>query len=291
MTLNDFLKKLRKIEFRMRTRSHEALAGTYHSAFKGSGMLFSECKAYEEGDDVRYIDWNASARQNGVYVKQFIEERELSVCIILDLSAPMRFGSTDMTKAEKAIEAMSILSYSALQNNDKVGLFIFNEVGMKYIPQVRGKSNTVRLILEAMKFSPEPGVNHISGVMAKLLTMMKRRALVFVISDFLAGDYEETLRHLAHHHEVIPVVVSDPMEKTLPDLGLALIKDIRTEEMILADTSSRQFRERYRREAELREQDQKSIFERSKLTFVRASTTEDILQPIMRAFERRAGHV
>ena len=131
MTLKDYLKKLKKIEFHTRMKTQEGLSGTYHSAFKGRGMLFSECKAYEEGDDVRYIDWNASARHNGIYVKQFVEERELNVCVVLDLSTTMQFGSVGMNKAEKAIEAMSIVAFSALQNNDKVSLFIFNDKGMK----------------------------------------------------------------------------------------------------------------------------------------------------------------
>lgn len=291
MTLNDFFKKLRKIEFRMRNRSQETLAGTYHSAFKGRGMQFSECKEYEEGDDVRYIDWNASARQNGIFVKQFIEERELNVSIILDLSEPMRFGSIGMTKAEKAIEAMSIVAFSALQNNDKVGLFLFNEVGMKYIPQVHGKSNIVRLILEAMKFEPEPGEHCLEGVMAKLMMLMKRRSLVFVISDFLNPDYEQTLRHLAHRHDVIPIVVMDPMERFMPDMGLTFIQDLNTHEVKVADTASRAFRAYYSAQTELREKDQKDIFDRANVPFVRIMTNEDCLKPLIRAFERRAGHV
>lgn len=275
----------------MRSRSQETLAGAYHSAFKGSGMQFCECKAYEEGDDVRYIDWNASARQNGVFVKRFIEERELNVCIILDLSSTMRFGSVGMTKAEKAIEAMSILSLSALQNNDKVNLFMFNEVGMKYIPKIRGKSNTIRLIIEAMKFSPEPGTNTLNGAMATLLQMMKRRAFVFIISDFIHPEYERTLRHLAHHHEVLPIVISDPIEKDMPDIGLAFIEDMYTGEVVLADTGSSTFRKVYRNGALDHERTQKAIFERSNLTFVRASTTEDITRLLMHAFDRRAGRV
>lgn len=291
MTLNDFLKKLHKIEFRMRTRSHESLAGAYHSAFKGSGMLFSECKPYEEGDDVRYIDWNASARQNGVFVKQFIEERELNVCIILDLSEPMRFGSVSMTKAEKAIEAMSILAFSALQNNDKVSLFLFNETGMKNIPQVRGRTNTVRLIIEAMKFTPESGVNNLDGIMTALLQMMKRRSLVFIISDFLHPDFEQKLRHLAHHHEVIPIVISDPMEMSMPDIGLSFFEDMKSHEIQLADTGSKYFNAYYESQALQHKNNLKTIFERSNLSYVMASTTEDIMCPLMHAFDRRADRV
>lgn len=291
MTLTDFLKKLKKIEFQTRTHSHEAIAGTYHSAFKGRGMLFSECKPYEDGDDVRYIDWHATARQQGVFVKQFVEERELSVSIILDLSESMRFGSVGMSKAEKAIEAMSVVAFSALQNNDKVGLFLFNEVGMKLIPQLKGKTNIVRLILEALKFHPEPGENTLTGIMAKAIKILKRRSLVIVVSDFIRPDYEQALRHLSHRHEVIPIVVHDPMEVTLPDLGLTVLEDLSTHDAYYADTGQSVMREDYRREFEKRQKQQKYVFERCKLTFVHISTNEEIVTPIARAFDRRSCHV
>ena len=291
MKLKDYLKKLKKIEFRMRTRSHEALAGTYHSAFKGSGMAFNECKAYEEGDDVRYIDWNASARQNGVFVKQFIEERELDVCIVLDLSPSMQFGSVGMTKAEKAIEVMSILAFSALQNNDKVCLLLFNERGMQYIPPLRGKANTVRLIVEAMKFSPRDGANHLGKAIEGLMNMLRRRSLVFIVSDFLSNDYDIQIGHLSHHHEVIPVVVSDPMEIQMPDMGLTFLEDVRTHEMTLADTSQASFVKAYREKAEKTADNQKRIFDRIGIPHVRIQTQDDILVPIMRAFEWRSAHV
>ncbi|MBQ9816686.1 MAG: DUF58 domain-containing protein [Proteobacteria bacterium] len=291
MTLKDYLKKLKKIEFHTRMKTQEGLSGTYHSAFKGRGMLFSECKAYEEGDDVRYIDWNASARHNGLFVKQFVEERELNVCVVLDLSTTMQFGSVGMNKAEKAIEAMSIVAFSALQNNDKVSLFIFNDKGMKYIPPVKGKNNIVYLILEALRFEPEQGNHQLGEVMGKVLALMKRRALVFVISDFIEFDYELSIRHLAHHHEVIPIVVSDPLESTMPDLGFTLLEDASTHEYMLVDTSRAEFREYYREQFEKRRAEQKKIFDRAGLTHVRILTTDEIIKPIARAFERRAWHV
>lgn len=291
MTLKDFLKKLKRIEFRTKAKSQEAIAGSYHSAFKGRGMLFSECKPYEEGDDVRYIDWHASARQQGIFVKQFIEERELSVCIILDLSKPMRFGSAGMTKAETAIEAMSIIAFSALQNNDKVGLFMFNETGMKFIPQLKGKNNIIRLIIEALKFNPEPGANRLNDVLAKAITLMKRKSLFFIISDFIRPDYETTLKHLAHRHEVIPIVITDPMEFQMPDLGFALLEDASSGKLILADTSDPDYRSFHKTEAETRQQDRNTIFKKINLHFVQISTLEDILMPITRVFARRSGHV
>ncbi|MBQ4359643.1 MAG: DUF58 domain-containing protein [Proteobacteria bacterium] len=291
MTLKDFLKKLKKIEFGTRMKTQEAISGTYHSAFKGRGMTFSECKAYEEGDDVRYIDWNASARQQGVFVKQFIEERELSVCIILDLSRSMRFGSVGMTKAEKAIEAMAVIAFSALNNNDKVGLMLLNETGFKYIPQLKGKANVVRLLVEALKFSPEPSEHALSSLLAKSMTLMKRRSLIFVISDFFDAGLEDVLKHVSHHHALIPVVVSDPLEREMPNMGLAVLEDVRTGEMVLADTSKARFVEEYRARFDARMDALRDMFKHAGLTFVRLSTQDDALRPIARAFDRRAAHV
>lgn len=291
MDVQDYIRKLKRIEYHTRMRSKEAIAGTYHSAFKGQGMTFSECKAYEEGDDVRYIDWHATARQNGVFVKQFIEERELSVSILLDLSSPMNFGSVGNLKIETAIEAMSILAFGALQNNDKVSLFIFSEVGLKYIPPIKGKTNIIRLILEAIKFSPTLPDTGLGLIFTKAATFLKRRNLVFVVSDFMHDDFGGPLQHLAHHHEIIPVVISDPMEAELPDLGYAIIRDIRHRDYVLADTSNAETRRIYAEEFARRVQAQKRIFDRLKLTAVRVSTTSDILPPIMRAFNRRAMRV
>lgn len=291
MDVQDFIRKLRRIEFHTRMRSKEALAGTYHSAFKGQGMTFSECKAYEDGDDVRYIDWHATARQNGVFVKQFIEERELSVSIILDLSAPMHFGSIGQLKVETAIEAMSILAFSALQNNDKVSLFLFSENGLKHIPPIKGKSNIVRIVLEALKFSPYTPDNSLSLILSKAATFLKRRNLVFIVSDFLHEGFDNPLQLLAHHHEVIPVVISDPMESKLPDLGFAIIQDLYDQSYAIGDTSNQRIRDAYAKNFEERSQRLKKLFNRLNLTTVRVSTTEDILPPILRAFNKRASHV
>lgn len=290
MDVQDFIRKLRRIEFHTRMHSKEALAGTYHSAFKGRGMTFSECKPYEEGDDVRYIDWHATARQNGVFVKQFIEERELSVSIVLDLSAPMNFGSVGQLKIETAIEAMAILAFSALQNNDMVSLFLFSENGLKYIPPIKGKSNVVRIILEALKFSPLTPDNSLALVLSKTATFLKRTNLVFIVSDFLHEGFDSALQLLAHRHEVIPVVVSDPMESTLPDLGFAIIRDLYAQTYVLGDTSNERLREAYAEEFKERSTRLKKTFDRLSLRTVHVSTTEDILPPILRAFHKRTSH-
>ena len=291
MKLRDYLKKLKKIEFHTRSRSHEAISGMYHSAFKGRGMTFSECKPYEDGDDVRYIDWHASARQQGIFVKQCIEERELSVCIILDLSRTMRFGSIGRTKAETAIEAMSVIAFSALQNNDKVSLILYDNSGMKFIPQVRGVSNVVRLIIEALKFEGNLGENRLEHVLDKTMSLMKRRCLIFIISDFIQSDYPRPLQHLSHRHEVIPVVVSDPMEHIMPDLGLIALEDSLGNHRQIVDTGNRHFQAEYQANYEKRLLEQKTTFERAGISCVRISTDEDVLKPMMISFEKRASHV
>ena len=293
MTLKDFLKKLKKIEFHTRMKSQETIAGAYHSAFKGRGMSFSECKPYEDGDDVRYIDWHASARHQGLFVRQFVEERELSVYVVLDLSSSMHFGSISKTKAEAAIEAMSVIAFSALQNNDKVGMCLFNAANTKFIPQTKGKTNVVRFLIEALKFNALTGVgnNSLNESLVKTISVLKRRSLVFVISDFNTTGYETTLKHLAHRHEVIPVVVSDPMEKTIPDLGLLQMKDSKTGDLMVVDCSDKKFRESYTARFEARQAEQTTSFNRASLAFVRISTTDEIIQPLARAFSKRATHV
>lgn len=291
MEIKDFIKKLKQIEFHSQIRSQQAVAGSYHSAFKGQGMTFSECKAYEEGDDVRYIDWHSSARQSGLFVKRFIEERELNVSVILDLSPPMKFGSVRQKKFETAIEAMSIIAFSALRNNDRVSVFLFDERGMKYIPPLKGKGNTVRLISEALSFRPTSEGDSLRSVFQKAISLLKRRSLVFVISDFLHADYDLPLSHLSHRHDVLPIVVSDPMEADMPDMGLSFLRDISTGYITLTDTSQRTFRASYKAQFEARLKAQDSIFSRIRLTPVRITTTEDIVRPILRAFHRRANHV
>lgn len=296
MTLNDFLKKLKKIEFHTRMNSQETIAGAYHSAFKGRGMSFSECKPYEDGDDVRYIDWHASARHQGLFVRQFVEERELSVYVVLDLSAPMHFGSIDKTKAEAAIEAMSVITFSALQNNDKVGMCLFDCNSTRFIPQTKGKSNVVRFIIESLKFNANAqrfgtGCNTLNEILVKTISVLKRRSLVFVISDFCTSGYETTLRHLAYRHEVIPVVVTDPMEKTLPDLGLLQMRDCKTGDMMFVDCSDEAFRDAYSKQYDERQASLKTTFNRTRLTFVRISTNEEIIRPLSGAFSKRASHV
>ncbi|MCL2326172.1 MAG: DUF58 domain-containing protein [Proteobacteria bacterium] len=290
-TLRDFVKKLKKIEFHMRTRTHEAIAGSYHSAFKGRGMSFSECKAYEEGDDVRYINWHASARQQGVFVKRFVEERELSVWIVLDLSQSMQFGSVGVTKAEAAIEAMAVMAFSALYNNDRVGLLIFDGRGSKIVPQLKGKRQIFRFIVEALQYAPRGEACQLSQALMQVGQLAKRRSLVFVIGDFVRPCYETELKRLAFRHEVIPVVVSDPLEYDLPDLGMCIFEDPESHRVLLCDTSRGAVRSQIAQRFEARRAQQGVIFKRARIAPVCLSTTSDVLRPLSLAFDVRSRHV
>lgn len=291
LSLQDYLKKLKTIEFHTRMKTREGMVGTYHSAFKGRGMSFSESRAYVEGDDVRYVDWNASARMRSLCVKQFVEERELSVCILLDLSPSMFFGSISLTKAEAAIEAMSMLSFSALHNNDRVCLIMFDGSGYKIIPFTKGYHRSVQFILEAMQFHGEGSPCDLKDGMTRAMQMLKRRSLVFIISDFYGQDYELQLKQLAHRHEVLPVVISDPMESQIPDLGLVIFEDPVTHEAMFCDTSLPEMRFRFKIHALEREKYQNELFKRACAAPIRLSTTSNIEIPLTRAFDQRACHV
>lgn len=291
LTIQDYIKKLKAIEFHTNMKTRNEIAGTYHSAFKGQGMSFSECRAFADGDDVRYIDWNASARQNSLFVKQFIEERELSVCIILDLSPSMSFGSISISKAEAAIEAMSIVSFSALKNNDQVSLMMFDSFGYKVIPFTKGHHKTLHFILEAMHFRGTGEPCLLADSLNKAAKILKRKSLVFVISDFQASEYEIPIKLLSHKHEVIPVVVSDPLETSMVDLGLCFFEDTETHEANWCDTSLPETRVRMKLHYLDQIRCQNVIFKHTGLRAIRIDTTSAILLPLTRAFDTRANHV
>lgn len=290
-TIQDYIKKLKAIEFHTHRRTRNEIAGTYHSAFKGRGMSFSECRAFADGDDIRYIDWNASARQNALFVKQFVEERELSVCILLDLSPSMAFGSLRLTKAEAAIEAMAIVTFSALKNNDQVSLMMFDGQGYKLIPFTKGHHRILPLIREAMQFKGNNGPCFLAESLNKAAKILKRKSLVFVISDFQASGYEHPIKQLSHRHEVLPVVVSDPLETDMIDMGLCFFEDPETHAGAWFDTSSPATRVCLKRQNLEQIRCQNAIFQHAGIQAIRVDTTSDILFPLMHAFDTRSSHV
>src|SRR5262245_27627092 len=239
MLTRDLLKKIRKIEIVTERLVRDRMAGQYHSVFKGSGIAFSEVRQYMAGDDIRLIDWNVSARMNETYVKLFTEEREMTVLLLVDMSASGRFGSRDQEKRELSAELSAVLAFSAIRNNDRVGLIIFTDDVERFVPPKKGKKHVLRVISEILSFEPRSSRTNIGAGLEFLSRIARRRAVAFLVSDFLSPQesFEHALRIAARRHDLIPVTVTDPLEEGLPSVGLMELMDPETGEVVLFDTS------------------------------------------------------
>jgi len=245
METSELLKKVRKIEIKTKGLSKHLFSGEYHSAFKGRGMSFSEVRDYQYGDDVRNIDWNVTARTGDPHVKIFEEERELTVMLLIDMSQSSFFGTVNQLKNEIITEICAVLAFSAINNNDKVGVLFFSSRMEQFIPPKKGKQHILRIIRELIDFEPrEPGTD-IGATLEYFNNVVKKRSICFILSDFLAGAYESPLRIAARRHDVIGVNIIDPREEELPDVGLIRARDAESGEIRWIDTSSRRLRERY----------------------------------------------
>src|SRR5881392_3538212 len=249
----DLIRKIRRIEITTRRAVQDTLAGVYHSVFKGRGMAFSEVRPYQPGDEIRAIDWNVTARMGEPFVKVFTEERELTALIAVDRSASQDAGiAAQASKAEVAAEIAALLIFSALENGDRAGLLLFTDRIERYVPPRRGIKHGLRLITETLAFRPRGRGTDLAAALGHLTTAQRRRAVVFVVSDFLAGGYEASLAVLARRHDVVPVVVSDPVEEKLPEIGgLWPVADAETGELVMLDLSDARTRRAY--EARARE--------------------------------------
>ena len=237
MLSKELIKKVRQIQIRTSHQVTEVMAGEYKSAFKGRGMEFDEVRQYQPGDDVRTIDWNVTARSGDAYVKRFVEERELTVMLMVDASSSGSFGSTTRSKNEVAAEIAALLAYSAIRSNDRVGLIIFTDQIEKFVPPRKGRSHVLRVIREILYFNrPEHGTTDIGAALEYLQKVCVRRSVVFVISDFLAEGYDKALLLASKRHDLIPVTITDPREIELPDVGFLDLMDAETGERILIDT-------------------------------------------------------
>ncbi|MEJ2583751.1 MAG: DUF58 domain-containing protein [Robiginitalea sp.] len=245
MDTKELLKKVRKIEIKTRRLSDHIFGGEYHSTFKGRGMTFSEVRQYQYGDDVRSIDWNVTARYNEPFVKVFEEERELTMMLMVDVSGSEFFGTVDRFKRIVLTEISATLAFSALQNNDKVGLILFSGEVELFIPPKKGKSHVLRIIRELLEFEPQSHQTDISGALKFLSNVLKKKSIVFVLSDFMAADYEHNLRITGRKHDLTGIRVFDPMEEQLPDLGVVSMKDAETGKIRWVNTHSRKVREAY----------------------------------------------
>ncbi len=245
MDTKELLKKVRKIEIKTRRLSDHVFGGEYHSTFKGRGMTFSEVRQYQFGDDVRSIDWNVTARYNEPFVKVFEEERELTLMLMVDISGSEFFGTQEQFKNEIVTEIAATLAFSAMQNNDKTGLILFSDEIELYIPPKKGKSHVLRIIRELIEFKPKSNKTDLANAFKFLSNVMKKKAIVFVLSDFIADNYRDTLKIAARKHDVTGIRIYDKAEENIPNLGMIQMQDQETGELLLVNTGSKSVRNQY----------------------------------------------
>ncbi len=287
MISRELVKKLKKIEIYTSRLANDQLAGGYHSVFKGRGMAFSEVRQYQPGDDVRFIDWNVSARMNDTYVKVFTEEREMTVMLLVDLSASGRFGSVDKPKIETVAEVAALLAFSAIKNNDRVGLILFTDRVERFVPAKKGRSHVMRVVTEILNADPEGEGTDLGVALDLLGGIGKRRTVAFLISDFIADQYEKPLKVVSAKHDLIPIQIVDPREEELPDVGLALVEDLETGELVEVDTSDLNVRADYAREAQRQRAAREHLFRRLQLDHVTVNTERDFVRPLAELFRLR----
>ncbi len=288
MLPRDLVKRIRRIEIHTRRAVDTGLAGQYHSVFKGRGMAFSEVRQYQPGDEIRTIDWNVTARLQSPYVKVFTEERELTVMLLVDLSASGDFGSREKSKAEVAAEIAALLAFSAIKNNDRVGLLIFTDRIERFIPPKKGRRHVLRVISEILGFSPEGRGTSISLALDYHMKLMRRTAVTFLVSDFLDQGWEKPLRLAGQRHDVVPVVITDPFEESLPPVGIVYAEDAETKTPLLLDTMSKRVRKSYEAAAAARRTSRERALRRLGLDRVDLRTDADYVRPLVTFFRLRA---
>ena len=285
----DLIRKIRRIEITTRRAVQDTLAGGYHSLFKGRGMAFSEVRPYQPGDEIRAIDWNVTARMGEPFIKVFSEERELTALIAVDRSASQDAGFSAQAKAEVSAEIAALLVFSALENGDRAGLLLFTDRIERYVPPRRGKKHGLRLITEVLAFRPQGRGTDLAAALGHLTMAQRRKAVVFVVSDFLAEGYENALAVMARRHDVVPVVVTDPVEETLPELGgLWPVTDAESGETVLLDFADARTRTAYQVYAQERASRRDRIFRKLSLEAVRVRPGDDYVQPLAALFRARA---
>lgn len=288
METSEILKKVRKIEIKTRGLSANIFAGQYHSAFKGRGMAFSEVREYQFGDDVRDIDWNVTARFHRPYVKVFEEERELTVMLLVDVSGSLDFGTRKQMKREMLTEIAATLAFSAIQNNDKIGVIFFSDKIEKYIPPKKGRKHILYIIREMLDFKPESKKTDIGAALEFLSGVSKRRCTAFVLSDFYnRADFLQSLTICNRKHDVVAIQVYDTWAKELPDVGLIKIVDAETGHEQYIDTSSRKLREAHRRYWSSRQLLLRETFTKSNVDSVSIATNEDYVKALLLLFKQR----
>ncbi len=288
MDTAELLKKVRKIEIKTRGLSNQIFSGEYHSAFKGRGMAFSEVREYTPGDDIRTIDWNVTARFNSPYVKVFEEERELSVVIMVDVSESGHFGTYKQFKQELITELCAVISFSAVQNNDKIGVIFFSDRIEKFIPPKKGKTHILRIIRELIDFTPQSKGTDLGLALKYMTNVIKKKSIVFLISDFFdTHNYTDALKIANRKHDLVALRVADKHEAELPDVGLIKLKDNETGKLVWVDTGSKHFRKQFAVNHLKFENTLKDTFSKSGIDYTNIYTHEGYIKPLMNLFKKR----
>lgn len=287
METAELIKKVRRLQILSSHLVSETLAGNYVSAFRGSGMEFDKVREYQVGDDVRNIDWNVTARSGSPHIKSFIEEREMTVMLMVDGSSSVAFGSGSQNKMELASEMSAVLAFSAIANGDKVGLILFTDEIDLYLPPAKGKDHVLRVIRELLSFKPQKAETDLRGALEFLAKVQKRRSVTFLVSDFLDEDFNSQLSTTSNRHDLIALRIADQREKELPNLGLIRLEDAETGRQMVIDTSSAKGRAQLKAQAEKLEENLNTIFKQRKIDSVSVATNEDYLLPLKMLFKKR----
>ncbi len=288
MDHTELFREIRKIEIVTRSLVNDQLAGQYQSVFKGRGMAFDEVRQYQHGDDVRLIDWNVSARMNEPYIKMFVEEREMTVMLVVDVSASEWFGTTHQTKSRLAAKVAATMAFSAIKNNDRVGLIMFTDRIEIFVPPKKGKKHVLRVISEILRFTPRGKGTDIGVGLEYLGRVTKRKSVAFLISDFIADGWERAMRLAQTKHDLVPICVTDPREEELADMGVAYVEDSETGDILPVDTSSRWVRAAYRDEMKRRRSEREQLFRKHKVDFINMSTGDETMSALVDFFRIRA---
>ena len=283
----ELFKKIRRIEIRTKRLVNDLFSGEYHSTFKGQGMEFEEVRQYQPGDDIRLIDWNVTARTGYPYVKKFREERELSVILLVDVSSSGLFGTREKFKEDTAAELCALMAFSAIKNNDKVGMIIFTDRIEKFIPPKKGRGHVLRLIREILHFKPEGTGTDIAGALEYFNRVIKKKSVVFLISDFLSEDYIKPLQIANNKHDIIAMKISDPRELKFDNVGMIELEDAETGETFIIDTGSMEFRREFAEKAEKDNIALKRAFQLINLDFIQIITNQSYIVPLINFFKMR----
>ena len=287
MSTSALLKKVRKIEIKTKGLSNHIFAGEYHTAFKGKGMAFSEVREYQPGDDIRSIDWNVTARYNSPFVKVFEEEREMTVMLLIDVSASGNFGTQEQFKRELATELAAILAFSAIKNNDKVGVIFFTDKVEQFIPPKKGKSHILRIIREVLAFQPTGKGTDIAGALEYFSAVIKKRSICFILSDFMSNEFDRPLKIASKKHDLVALRIHDTREDTLPNVGLVPMQDAETEKMLFVDTSSKKVRDNFAKNRAQATAKLRKLFPASGVDLIDITTGTDYVQPLINFFKTR----